>query len=399
VEQLIKPILLKGMQIYAEDQIIKNGYLKLINQKIAQYGSIETITSMEKFFVIEVPASFKAVPGFIDVHIHGINGADVMDATYDALNTMAQALPKEGTTSFLATTITQSIDTIEKSLINAAEYISQLQEPGKAEILGIHLEGPFINKDRAGAQPAEFIIDPNIELFKRWNTLSKNKIKLVTLAPERPGGLEMVKYFKKYGIIASIGHSDATYEEAIEAIKAGANHVTHLFNRMRGLHHREPGVVGAALLQKELIAEIIVDGIHIVPEMVKLAFQQKGKQGIILITDSMRAKCLNNGVYDLGGQAITVKDEKALLDSGTLAGSILKFSDGVKNMLKFTGCRLEDIIEMVSVNPAKQLNVYDRKGSIALGKDADIVLLNDQNEVALTYCRGELSYRKGDEIK
>jgi N-acetylglucosamine-6-phosphate deacetylase len=275
VEQLIKPILLKGMQIYAEDQIIKNGYLKLINQKIAQYGSIETITSMEKFFVIEVPASFKAVPGFIDVHIHGINGADVMDATYDALNTMAQALPKEGTTSFLATTITQSIDTIEKSLINAAEYISQLQEPGKAEILGIHLEGPFINKDRAGAQPAEFIIDPNIELFKRWNTLSKNKIKLVTLAPERPGGLEMVKYFKKYGIIASIGHSDATYEEAIEAIKAGANHVTHLFNRMRGLHHREPGVVGAALLQKELIAEIIVDGIHIVPEMVKLAFQQK----------------------------------------------------------------------------------------------------------------------------
>jgi N-acetylglucosamine-6-phosphate deacetylase len=322
-----------------------------------------------------------------------------MDATYDALNTMAQALPKEGTTSFLATTITQSVDTIERSLINAGGYINQLQESGKAEILGIHLEGPFVNKDRAGAQPVEFIIDPNVEVFKRWNTLAKNTIKLVTLAPERPGGLEMVKYLKKHGIIASIGHSDATYHEMVEAIKAGANHVTHLFNRMRGLHHREPGVVGAALLQKELIAEIIVDGIHIVPEMVKLAFQQKGKQGIILITDSMRAKCLNNGVYDLGGQAITVKDEKALLDSGTLAGSILKFSDGVKNMLKFTGCRLEDIIEMVSVNPAKQLNVYDRKGSIALGKDADIVLLNDQNEVALTYCRGELSYRKGDEIK
>ena len=188
-------------------------------------------------------------------------------------------------------------------------------------------------------------------------------------------------------------------DEAVEAIKAGANHVTHLFNGMRGLHHREPGVVGAALLHKELLAEIIVDGIHIVPEMVKLAYQQKGKQGIILITDSMRAKCLKNGVYDLGGQGITVSDEKALLDSGTLAGSILKFSDGVKNMLNFTGCRLEDMIEMVSVNPAKQLNIFDRKGSIALGKDADIVVLNDQNEVALTYCRGVLSYRKGDEIK
>ena len=333
MKQFAKPILLKGMQIYAEDQLIKNGYLKLENQKIAQYGSIETLTSIEKFFVIEVPSSFKAVPGFIDVHIHGINGADVMDSTYDALNTMAQTLPKEGTTSFLATTITQSVHAIEKSLMNAGNYITQPQESGKAEILGIHLEGPFVNKDRAGAQPAEFIIDPNIELFKRWNILAKNTIKLVTLAPERPGGLEMVKYLKKNGIIASIGHSDATYHEAVEAIKAGANHVTHLFNGMRGLHHREPGVVGAALLHEELLAEIIVDGIHIVPEMVKLAYQQKGKQGIILITDSMRAKCLKNGVYDLGGQAITVSDEKALLDGGTLAGSILKFSDGVKNML------------------------------------------------------------------
>jgi N-acetylglucosamine-6-phosphate deacetylase len=399
VKQFAKPVLLKGMQIYAEDQLIQNGYLKLENQKIAQYGSIETLTSIEKFFVIEVPSSFKAVPGFIDIHIHGINGADVMDSTYDALNTMAQTLPKEGTTSFLATTITQSIHAIEKSLMNAGNYITQPQESGKAEILGIHLEGPFINKDRAGAQPTEFIIDPNIKLFKRWNILAKNMIKLVTLAPERPGGLDMVKYLKKNGIIASIGHSDATYHEAVEAIKAGANHVTHLFNGMRGLHHREPGVVGAALLHKELLAEIIVDGIHIVPEMVKLAYQQKGKQGIILITDSMRAKCLKNGVYDLGGQGITVSDEKALLDGGTLAGSILKFSDGVKNMLNFSGCRLEDTIEMVSINPAKQLNIFDRKGSIAIDKDADIVVLNDQNEVALTYCRGVLSYRKGDEIK
>src|SRR6476620_3704240 len=190
MKQFAKPVLLKGMQIYAEDQFIQNGYLKLENQKIAQYGSIETLTSIEKFFVIEVPSSFKAVPGFIDVHIHGINGADVMDSTYDSLNTMAQTLPKEGTTSFLATTITQSVHAIEKSLMNAGNYITQPQESGKAEILGIHLEGPFINKDRAGAQPTEFIIDPNIKLFKKWNILAKNMIKLVTLAPERPGGLD-----------------------------------------------------------------------------------------------------------------------------------------------------------------------------------------------------------------
>jgi N-acetylglucosamine-6-phosphate deacetylase len=392
----VKPVLLKGMQLYAEGQKIEMGYLQLKDQKIIGYGPIEELPAAEEYEVVEVPSSYKAIPGFIDIHIHGVNGADVMDATPNALDTMSMALPKEGTTSFLATTMTQSSAAIEKALCNAGNFMEQ-QVPGKAEILGVHLEGPYVNKARAGAQPVNFIVKASIEEFKKWNTLAKQSIKIVTLAPELPGGLDMVKYLKENGIIASIGHSDATYDEAAEAIKAGAQHVTHLFNQMRGLHHREPGVVGAAFLHEELKAEMIADGVHVRPEMVKLSYQNKGKHGLILITDSMRAKCLKNGIYDLGGQAVTVQDGKALLKDGTLAGSILKLGHAVKNMIKFADCSLEDTIEMASVNPAKQLKIFGRKGSIAAGKDADIVLLDEQLETAMTFCRGKLAYHKGGE--
>jgi len=232
-------------------------------------------------------------------------------------------------------------------------------------------------------------------LFKKWEELSDQTIKLVTLAPEQPNGLEFVRYLKTKGIIASIGHTDATFEEVIEAIDAGANHVTHLFNQMRGLHHREPGVVGAAFLKEELKAELIVDGVHVHPEMVKLAYNQKGKHGIILITDSMRAKCLKNGHYDLGGQDVTVQDGRATLSDGTLAGSILKLGQGVRNILSFTGCKIEEAVEMASVNPAKQLKIFDHKGSISEGKDADIVILDENHEVYMTICRGKTAYIKG----
>ncbi|MCM3588230.1 N-acetylglucosamine-6-phosphate deacetylase [Mesobacillus maritimus] len=395
---LNKTILLKGMQLYTENEKIENSYLLIKDQKIIDYGSLKNLSSTAKFDeVVEVPTSFKAVPGFIDIHIHGVNGADVMDATPEALETMSTALPKEGTTSFLATTMTQSSDAIENALKNVGEFLAKNQPSGQAEILGAHLEGPFVNAKRAGAQPVQHIVDSNLEVFQKWNVLTGDTIRVVTLAPEQPGGLEFVKHLKENNIIASIGHSDATYEEVVEAIEAGASHVTHLFNQMRGLHHREPGVVGAAFLHDELTAEIIADGVHVRPEMVKLAYKNKGKDRLILITDSMRAKCLKNGVYDLGGQDVTVKDGKALLQDGTLAGSILRLGDGLKNMVDFTECALEDVIQMTSVNPAKQLNVYDHKGSISVGKDADIVILDDDLNVFMTFCRGKLAYHQGGE--
>ncbi|WP_026574371.1 N-acetylglucosamine-6-phosphate deacetylase [Bacillus sp. UNC438CL73TsuS30] len=390
----VNHILLKGIQIYTEDKMIQNGYIKIKDQKIVELGLTDELKNVEEYEMIEISSQYKAIPGFIDVHIHGVNGADVMDATPEALENMTATLPKEGTTSFLATTMTQEKAEIENALINAGNFIETQSIEGSAEILGIHLEGPFVNKKRAGAQPIEHIIDPDLSLFKKWQDLSKGNIKLVTLAPERPGGLELIRYLKENGVIASIGHTDAAYEEVITAIGAGANHVTHLFNQMRGLHHREPGVAGAALLRDELIAEMIVDGVHVRPEMIELAYNLKRKEGLILITDSMRAKCLKNGQYDLGGQQVNVRDGKAFLDDGTLAGSILRLGDAVKNILTFTGCSLEDAIEMTSVNPARQLNIYDRKGSIAEGKDADIVILDKQLEVYMTICRGKVAFKK-----
>lgn len=387
-------ILLIGVRVYSEQQIIEDGYIKIKDQKIIEMGSSNELSNKDGFNVIEIPAHYNAVPGFIDVHIHGVAGADTMDATKEALDTMVMALPKEGTTSFLATTMTQEGKQIENALINAGEYIKEQQSPGKSEIIGIHLEGPFVNSLMAGAQPIQHIIDPDVALLKEWQKLSNETIKLVTLAPERPSGLAMIRYLKENGIIASIGHTAATYDEVNEAIEAGANHVTHLFNQMRGLHHREPGVVGAAFLREELKAEIIVDGVHVRPEMVNLAFKQKQSDGLILITDSMRAKCLKNGKYDLGGQEVTVENGKAILEDGTLAGSILKMGHAVKNIISFTGCSLDEAIEMSSVNPAKQLGIYDRKGSITVGKDADIVILDEDMEVYMTICRGSLAFKR-----
>ncbi|MGJ7910160.1 N-acetylglucosamine-6-phosphate deacetylase [Neobacillus sp. LXY-1] len=385
-------ILLKGMKIYTEDQTIEKGYIKVENQKIMEMGSIANLTNEDGLKVIEVPEYFHAVPGFIDVHIHGVNGADTMDATTEAIDTMATSLPREGTTSFLATTMTQEAAKIEAAIVNASNYIASQPTNGVAEVVGIHLEGPFVNPKMAGAQPVQHITEPDLTLFKKWETLSNDTIRLVTIAPEQPGGLELIRYLKEKGIIASIGHTNATYEDVGRAIEAGANHVTHLFNQMRGLHHREPGVVGAAFLRKELVAELIVDGIHVHPEMVKLAYLQKQSEGLILITDSMRAKCMKNGQYDLGGQEVTVKDGKATLADGTLAGSILTLGHGVRNMMTYSGCSLHEVIKMASVNPAKQLKMYDRKGSLTVGKDADIVILDKQMEVAMTICRGEIAF-------
>ncbi|MEH7072548.1 N-acetylglucosamine-6-phosphate deacetylase [Neobacillus drentensis] len=395
----INPILLKGIQVYAEGIIIEDGFIKINDGKIVEIGSINALNDETEFEVIELPKHFKAIPGLIDVHIHGVNGADTMDATKEALDTMVLALPREGTTSFLATTMTQEGKQIENALINAGQYIQNQNKNGQAEILGIHLEGPFVNAKRAGAQPVQYIVDPNLTLFKEWQKLTNGNIKLVTLAPEQPGGLDMIRYLKENGVIASIGHTDATYDQVNHAIDAGANHATHLFNQMRGLHHREPGVVGAVFLREELKAEIIVDGVHVRPEMVKLAFKQKQREGLILITDSMRAKCLKNGKYDLGGQEVIVKDGKAVLDDGTLAGSILKLGHALKNIITFTGCSLEDAIEMASANPAKQLNIYHRKGSISVGKDADIVILDSELEVYQTICRGVQTFNREENSK
>ncbi|KKI93527.1 N-acetylglucosamine-6-phosphate deacetylase [Bacillus sp. SA1-12] len=387
-------VVLQNGTVYTENEVIEKAYLKIDEGKISAFGPMTELTELSDYKIITIPGGFSIIPGMIDIHIHGANGSDTMDGTKEALDVMASTLPKEGTTSFLATTMTEDSTAIENALKNAGEYIISQQSENNAEILGIHLEGPFIHKNKAGAQPIHHILNPDVETFKRWQALSGNHIKQVTLAPELPGGKEVVQYLKQSGITASIAHSDATYDQVIEAIENGLNQVTHLFNQMTGLHHRDPGIVGAAFLRDELMVELIVDGVHSRPEAVQLAYNQITEERMILITDSMRAKWLENGVYDLGGQMVTVQDGRALLDENTLAGSVLKMKDAFKNIQKFAQCDIKSSIKMASENPAKQLNVFDRKGSISVGKDADIVVLDEQMDVYMTLCKGKVAYSK-----
>ncbi|TDL31039.1 N-acetylglucosamine-6-phosphate deacetylase [Jeotgalibacillus sp. S-D1] len=333
------------------------------------------------------------LPGFIDLHIHGAAGHDAMDATPEALHGIAAALPKEGTTSFLATTMTQHKEAISSALQQAGAFDGAA---GEAELLGVHLEGPFISPERAGAQPVEHIIPPSIDQFDAWQRQSRQSIRLITLAPETMNGFECIKELAKRNIVVSIGHSDASYDQVNEAIQHGVRHVTHLYNQMRPFHHREPGVVGAALLEDALSVEIIADFIHSHKQAVKMAYRQKGAEKIILITDAMRAKGLPAGTYDLGGQQVSVTSDDARLADGTLAGSILTMEDAVKNMQMITGCSHSELIAMTSANAARQLGIYDRKGSIEENKDADLVILDQNQSVQLTICRGHIAFQKED---
>ncbi|WCK53546.1 N-acetylglucosamine-6-phosphate deacetylase [Aneurinibacillus sp. Ricciae_BoGa-3] len=388
----VAPIIIRGAAVYSEKGIEEAGYILIEDGKIGSIG--RGIPEQQSgALVLSFPAAYKVVPGMIDLHIHGAAGADVMDASREALKTIAAQLPAEGTTGFLATTMTQTEDAIEKALGAVAGYMANPAGAG-AEVLGVHLEGPFISPKRAGAQPVHLIREMDIGTFDRWQSISGGNIKLVTLAPERQGGLDFTRHLAKQGVVASIGHSDATYAETVKGIEAGITHATHLYNGMRGLHHRDPGVAGAVLLYKAVKAELIADGIHVHPDMVSLTYKNKGSEGLIIITDAMRAKCLGSGTYELGGQEVRVGNGRATLADGTLAGSVLQMRDAVRNTIAYTGCSLEEIVQMTSTNPARQIGVFDRKGSLAEGKDADIVVLNEDNGVVLTLCRGRIAYKE-----
>lgn len=356
-------------------------------------GKIKSISHGEEFSGISFDDDVIIVPGFVDEHIHGVNNCDAMDGSQESLRVMTAALPKEGTTSFLATTMTQSVENITKALEAVRVYCEEENQAG-AEIIGVHLEGPFLNPAACGAQPLEYIVNPDIEQFKKYQEASGDRIKFVTVAPEQDGGLPFVRYLKDHGVIPSIGHTKATYDDAVKAIEAGASSVTHCYNAMTGLHHREPGVVGAVLLHDELQAELIADGVHVHPKAMEVLYRSKGAEKITLVTDSLRAKGLPDGTYDLGGQDVSVKNGEARLPNGSLAGSTLKMHNGVKNMIEMLEVSIEEAVQMASTNPAKKLGVFDRKGSIEVGKDADLVVLNSNYEVLMTICRGKIAYKK-----
>ena len=369
---------LKHAVIYTGVEVIKNGYIR--------FGkSIEAIGNMADYQAeadddIVIATNKIVVPGFIDVHSHGGYGFDAMDGDPDQIDQMVNKMVLEGITSLFPTTMTQSNEKLDHAMRGIA-----LAAEKNPVIQGIHLEGPFIAAIFKGAQPEKYIKDPDVALLDNWNKLSGNRVKLITYAPEDTGARAFENYCLTHHIVPSVGHSNATREQLLHS---KATHVTHLYNAQREFKHREPGVTGHAMLEDNMYAELICDGFHIVPDMIKLAFDQKGADKIELVTDSMRAKGMPEGESELGGQKVIVKDKQARLESGNLAGSVLQFQDAFRNMIRFTGCSVSDAVKMSSVNQAKEFNL-ENKGTLEVGKDADINVFDSQLNLEETF-----SYRR-----
>lgn len=323
--------------------------------------------------------------GFIDLHIHGCAGYDAMDEDDSALSSIAYHLVKTGVTAFLPTTMTMEVTRIKRALERIKKTMTN--SAGYAQILGCNLEGPFINKEYKGAHDERYIIRPNYGLIRPYLDL----IRLITIAPEEEGSLNFIKEAAGSGVVVSIGHSSATFAEAVKGYEAGASHITHMFNAMTPLHHRNPGVVGAAMLY-DLTCELIADNIHVEPAVQNILLKVKGKDKIILITDAMRACLLEDGEYDLGGQKVYVARHQARLSNGKLAGSVLRMNEAIRNFMINTGVKMEDAVKMATINPAKLIGIEKKKGSIVPGKDADLVIFDQDLKVMMTIIGGEIVY-------
>ena len=377
---------LKNVKVYIKNVGIVKTNIGIENGRIAYIGNEENIEPIFETDGI-------VVPGFIDEHIHGAGGADAMDGTVEALQTISEFLAREGTTGFLATTMTQS----SENITNALKAVKKVREKGEykgAEVLGVHLEGPFISPKHVGAQPLEYVATPDAELFDKYNEASGNSIKIVTLAPEVEGGLGLVKHLSNIGVVASVGHTGGKYADVVNAVAAGATNVTHTYNAQTGLHHREAGVVGAAMLLDELNCEMICDTIHVSVPAIKLVIKNKPHDKYTLITDAMRAKGMPDGKSELGGQEVFVNNGEARLADRTLAGSVLRMNVAVKNLVEKVGVSLTEAVDFASANPAKNLGLYNERGSIEVGKRADLTVLNSDFEVLYTLVNGKIVYKK-----
>ena len=326
-------------------------------------------------------------PGFINVHVHGACGWDVMDAAEEALPAIGRYLARTGVVSWLATTMTAGEDAVHAAFERVRSAMRMT--PEGARILGVHMEGPFISKAYKGAQAEEAIVRADYD----WIDSFEDIVRIVTLAPEElDGKYTFIDRCRDAGILVSIGHSSADYGTALEVIeKHGVTHITHCFNAMSGLHQRHPVIVGAALDTK-VNCELIADNIHVDPAAQRILYHAKDGRNIILVTDSMRAAGMGNGVFELGGQEVTVKGTRAELADGTLAGSVLAMNEAVRNFARTTRAPIERVVEMVTRTPAEELGIYEETGSLEEEKRADLTLFDDELNIAATIVGGHLSY-------
>ena len=363
-----------------EDFSLVQGDIEIEDGKILRVG--KDLPRKEEDLAVDCAGSYTVVPGFVDVHIHGCAGADTCDATREALEAMAAFLLAHGVTSFCPTTMTTSRETIQAALLAAKDMMDHPMEGG-ARVVGVNMEGPFIAKERKGAQKEEDILPPDFPLFQRFYEESGGIVRLVDVAPEQPGGLDFVEKASQLCTV-SIAHTTADYDQAKAAFDKGVTHATHLFNAMSGLHHRKPGVVGAVFDDSRVRGELICDGFHIHPAVLRAAFRLLGDRALI-VSDSMRANGMPEGeAFDLGGQMVTVHQGKALLPDGTIAGSVTNLHQEIKNLVSF-GVPFEQAVKAATLVPARAIGLDGEIGSIAPGKRADLVVLDENLDIAAVY--------------
>lgn len=403
------PLVFKNAKMITPMRVIDNGILVASDGKISYVDPEDEIKVPENARIIDVAGKYLA-PGFIDIHLHGGGGADTMDATQEAMDKISVVHAKGGSTSIVPTTLSAPMDDIIRA-IKVIELAKKRTMPG-AQVLGAHLEGPYFSMEQKGAQNPEFLKNPTsgeyLKILDECNCILR-----VSAAPELEGGLELGRELKKRGIVASIAHTNATYQDILAAVDAGYTHVTHMYSGMSGLKrinaYRISGVIESALLLDELTTEVIADGHHLPPSLIKLIIKVSGLDKVSVITDAMSATGLGPGEYSIGGLDIIVEAKMSeefeipevegnyvakLLTRDAFAGSVATMDRCVRNIVKFVGLSIQDAVKMATINPAKVIGVDDKKGSLTKGKDADIVVLDEDLNVVMTVVGGRIVYEK-----
>ena len=375
-------IVLTPLKKFAPGRVIIDGPL------IRDVGTAETITIPSGAERVDASQMF-VTPGFVEPHIHGCGGVDLMDGTHESLNVVSRTLPRHGTTSFLATTVSSPSDVLTAAIEKIGGQIARHFDG--AQPLGIHLEGPFISPVKRGTHKVANVSVPDASLFQQWIRAANNSVRLVTLAPELPGTREVVRIARDAGIVVAMGHSNATFQEAHSAAGDGVCYAVHTFNAMRAFSHRDPGIVGEVLSDDRIFAEIIADGIHVDRSVVRLFARAKGRERVLLVTDAISATDMPDGRYMLGNDTVDVSGGVCRDSEGRLAGSTLTQDVALHNFVQWSGWPFEDALLGLTLNPARALNL-EKKGMLEPGADADVVLMDQTFRIMKTFVKGRLVF-------
>ena len=384
-------VALVGGTIVTPFRLVENGTIIIENGTIAELGKTnDTPIPSDCEEVLDVSGKL-ITPGFADLLVHGGGGYGFADDNSESIGKVSRYFLEHGSTTVLASLFAKPEELLLKDLRRVADYIENNPD---SNIKGIHMEGPYINKSLKGAMNESYLWKPSIESWNKMWEASKGHIKIMTIAPELPGAYAVMREAAHKGVVLSIGHSMATYDEIEVAIDNGAAHVTHIFNAMSPFHHRKPGIILGSLMRNELKIELIADTLHVHPAVMELLLKLKGANGIILVSDSIRAGGMHEGEYEFADQKVFMKEKKAFLEDGTLAGSTLTLNMAIKNMVETANAKLTEAVRMASLNGTKVINIDHKKGILAVGKDADIVVLDSDYEVETTIMRGKVAYQR-----